>query len=73
MRVIMSMEYIRRFYSVPAKRGGRIEYTYNGKTSSGTILSADGAILRVRLDGDKRTVSLHPTYNVIYIDSGRTK
>src|SRR6266404_763357 len=63
----MSMDYIRKTYDVPAKRGGRIKYT-NGGTFYGTIASAKGGYLRVRWDEDgQRLVSLHPTWCVEYV------
>jgi hypothetical protein len=67
----MSMAYIRGYYDVPAKRGGRIEYTAsNGQKFVGTIKSADGAHLRVLLDGHRSTSKLHPTWNVKYLADG---
>lgn len=46
------MEYIRRSYGVPARRGGRIKYM--GK-KTGIILSSRYGRLRVRFDGEKKT------------------
>lgn len=65
----MSMDYIRRTYGVPAKRGGRVEYTGYGQPRQGVILGASGPHLRVRLDGDRATLSMHPTWELRYIDS----
>jgi len=69
----MSMAYIRRYYGVPAKRGGRVKY--RGKP--GTITSADGCYLRTRLDGETQNhLRYHPTWEIEYLDharmSGRT-
>jgi len=64
----MSMDYIRRTYKVPAKRGGRICFTGNKVKEPGTIRSAIGSHLRVQLDGSKRTVLLHPTWCVEYLN-----
>lgn len=61
----MSLQYIRDTYRVPAKRGGRVEF----QGRPGTITSTDGARLRVRLDGDRRNVILHPTWEVTYADA----
>lgn len=64
----MSMEYIRRHYGVPAKRGGRVEFTEsNGARFKGTILSTRAALLRVKLDGLRVPVNLHPTWNIKYL------
>lgn len=64
----MSMESIRRNYGVPAKRGGRVEYTGgNSGPRLGTITSADGARLRIRLDGDDQALIYHPTWKLRYL------
>jgi hypothetical protein len=55
------MEYVRRFYGVPAKRGGRIRFD----GVEGTITSATHH-LRARMD-DGRRVILHPTWRVEYL------
>lgn len=60
----MSMDYIRNRYGVPAKRGARV--VADGKP--GTIVAARGGHLRIRLDGEKRTGSWHPTWNMDYGD-----
>jgi hypothetical protein len=57
----MSMEYVRRYYGVPAKRGGRIRFRGMG----GTITSADHH-LRARMDDGSRVI-LHPTWQVEYL------
>lgn len=57
----MSMEWIRRHYAVPAKRGGRVRFF----GIEGTIMSATH-YLRVRMD-DGRRVLLHPTWKVEYL------
>jgi len=71
----MSMREIRKTYGVPAKRGGRIEFSSVSDRflRRGTITSARGAHLRVRWDGDKRTwpAPLHPTWRVRYLDQAR--
>lgn len=55
------IEYVRRYYGVPAKRGGRVVYTgLDGNPYPGTITSADGQYLRVRLDGDPIRYTVHP-------------
>lgn len=60
----MSMDYVRRYYGVPAKRGGRIRFDYDG--SEGTITRATAHIW-VRFDGVKWSVPLHPTWMVTYL------
>ena len=57
------MDYIRRYYGVPAKRFGRVKF--QGKP--GTITGSDGAYLRVRLDGQKRVGKYHPTWEIEYL------
>lgn len=65
----MSMEYIRKHYGVPAKRGVRIRYT--GSTvypeMNGTIRSARGAYLCVQMDNENKLRTLHPTWEVEYL------
>jgi hypothetical protein len=63
----MSFDYIRKSYGVPAKRGGRVEYTGSGKIEFGTITSANGARLNIRLDGLKHTIPFHPTWKLKYL------
>ena len=57
------MDYIRNYYKVPAKKGGRVEY--EGKP--GTIVGSRNAYLLIRLDGEKEVGSYHPTYNITYL------
>lgn len=63
----MNMEYIRKTYGIPAKRGGRVEYTGNGKPELGTITGARNAHLRIRLDGEPRPLVYHPTWELKYL------
>lgn len=65
----MSFEYIRKYYGVPAKRGGRVEYTGNGNSETGTICGSSGAHLRIRLDGKTRSFLFHPTWKLRYLDA----
>jgi hypothetical protein len=62
----MSMQYVRDYYGVPAKRGGRVRYMGEGEPRFGTITSADYR-LRIRLDGEKRTRIFHPTWELEYL------
>ncbi|WHT20957.1 hypothetical protein N8J89_07800 [Crossiella sp. CA-258035] len=57
------MAWIREHYGVPAKRGGRI--LFEGKPA--VITSARHGGLRVRLDGEKRSIPIHPTWEVVYL------
>lgn len=63
----MSMEYIRRSYGVPAKRGARVEYTGEDSPSLGTVTGSEGARLRIRMDGEQRTGIYHPTWELRYL------
>jgi len=72
----MSMDYIRRTYSVPATVGARVRFLggcpdpesdAEVKTQEGAIVGARGQYLRVRFDGERRTRTLHPTWRVEYL------
>lgn len=69
----MSIEWIRNYYGVPAKRGGRVEYIpCEGSTDEsrlGTITGTSGPHLRVRMDGDKYSFQYHPTWQLRYLDA----
>lgn len=63
------MEYIRNNYSVPAKVGGRVEYTGDpGVTRQGIITGERNGLLRIRLDGNRRSLSFHPTWKLRYLE-----
>lgn len=64
-----SIDYIRTTYNVPAKVGGRVEYTGNRKSELGTITGAQGAHLLIKLDGDKHSQPHHPTWELRYFDA----
>lgn len=66
----MSIDYIRRYYGVSAKKGGRVEYTGGAEPQFGTICGAQGAHLTIRLDGMKHTLPYHPTWKLRYLDEG---
>ncbi len=61
------MDYIRRYYKVPAKRGGRVRYSGGTTTMYGTIKSARGGYLMILLDGDKYPKTFHPTWKLEYL------
>lgn len=60
----MSMESIRNYRNVPAKRGMRVFSRHSQRW--GTIISGRGGHLRIRLDGDKHAMSYHPTWKLDY-------
>ena len=59
-------EYIRRYYDVPARRGGRVRI-WTGEV--GTIIWTHQSNLTIRLDDGFRMV-VHPTFGVEYLDAG---
>lgn len=61
------MNYIRNYYRVPAKRGGRVRYTGGKSPRTGTIKSARHGYLRIVLDGDKHAGVFHPTWELEYL------
>jgi len=64
----MSMQWVRDRYRVPAKRGGRVEYTGEEKPQLGTIRSASGGHLNIQLDGVKHTMPFHPEWCLRYLE-----
>ena len=73
----MSMEYIRRTYGVPAKRGCRVIYTDAiGIEWHGVITAARSGRLLVRLDDNlpssRARAKLHPTWQVEYLPAKAT-
>jgi hypothetical protein len=63
----MSMDYIRKAYGVIAKRGMRIEYTGAGRVERGVITGSRGHLLRIKLDGHRRSMPFHPTWEIRYL------
>ena len=65
----MSMDYIRRTYGVPAKRGARVRVNWNPPTPAreGVITGSSGGRLRIRLDGEKQSRTAHPAWCVEYL------
>ena len=61
----MSFDFIRKYYGVPAKRGGRIR-TWTGE--EGTISSTHNATLKVKMDEDQRISYFHPAWGIYYYD-----
>lgn len=64
----MSIAWVRKRYCVPAKVGGRVEYTGERKPQLGTICGASGGHLSIRLDGVKHSMPFHPTWELRYLD-----
>lgn len=62
------MEWIRKAYGRPAKRGGRVRYLSATGPVLGTIRSARYGRLMIQLDGDKASVPFHPTWNLEYLE-----
>jgi len=62
-----NMERTRKWYSVPAKRGGRVTYTGNGQRELGTIRSARDCRLYIQLYGCSHTMPFHPTWCLEYL------
>jgi len=66
----MSLDYIRKAYGVPVSRGCRIKFTpCTGIAKDGFVVAARGKYIRVRFADMRRTVLLHPTWNVEYLES----
>lgn len=64
----MSMESLRQYYNVPAKRGGRVRYTGGPTPLEGKIIrSVERNRLLVVFDGDNMPKRLHPKWNVEYL------
>lgn len=64
----MSLEYIRKFYGVPATRGAKVRYKSSQfGFKEGTIVGSRDAYVLVRLDGHKKSRSFHPTWNIEYL------
>ena len=62
-------DYINKYYGTDFKRGVVIKV--DGKR--GRVTSADGRYLMVRFDGEKKSVSCHPTWKVEILEEVKTK
>lgn len=67
------MAWVRKSYRVPAKRGGRVKYTGCGRVEFGTIASASGGRLNIRLDGVKHAMPFHPTWKLVYLNASQSE
>jgi hypothetical protein len=64
----MSMQYIRDFYGVPAKRGSRVRYSGSETGPSvGKIVGARQQYLPVKFGHVPRPLILHPTWKIEYL------
>ncbi len=64
------MEYIRKHYGVPAKRGGRVRFTPDGNehmAHEGVIVGSKGNYLRIRMGEEKGVGTYHPTWELEYL------
>ena len=64
------MEYIRKFYGVPAKRGAkvRIHVSYDKDvTFNGTIVASKGEYIKVKIPGGKKSLAYHPVDHIEYL------
>jgi hypothetical protein len=62
----MGMAYIRTYYRVPAKRGGRVRLL-DERITEGTIVGATNSYIRVRPDDGGPVELRHPTWEVEYL------
>ena len=60
------MESLRRYYGVPAKRGGEILFTGLRHPVAGKIISARDHKLWIRTADGRRFGPLHPTWEIEY-------
>ena len=62
------MAAVRDYYGVPARRGGRVAYTWPTPRRVGTILSARDHKLWIRFDDSgTREGPFHPTWEIEYL------
>ena len=65
----MRMEYIRRTYGVPAKRGCKVKFTGNPNNfpQFGTVTGTYGKYLKVLMDGEIKPGTYHPEWRMEYL------
>lgn len=56
----MSMEYVRKHYNVPAKRGGQVRFFFAGKWNLGTIKSASYCLVIAPDEYPRNRLRFHP-------------
>ena len=57
-----------RQYGKPIRIGGRVRYTGGDRECDGTIVSIEGARLRIKLDGETYVGIYHPTWEIEYFE-----
>jgi hypothetical protein len=64
----MSMEYIRKAYGVPAKRGGKVKIisSYKGCEFEGVITGSKGSRVLISINKG-RSGLYHPTDGIVYL------
>lgn len=62
----MSFSYVRKYYSVPAKRNGKVKFFFAGKWNTGVIKSADHMLHIAPDEFPRNRLIFHPT-DVEYI------
>lgn len=63
----MTLDYINSYYRVNAVKGNRVRLTFTLTPTYATITGAHGCYLKVRYDGQKKSVNIHPTWKVEYL------
>ncbi len=69
----MSMDYIRRTYGVPAKRGMTVTICGDGTRFQARIVGSRGQYLRLWIPGGKRSHLYHPTDSLEYPAAAKGK
>lgn len=69
----MSMDYIRRTYGVPAKRGMTVTIRGDGTQFQARIVGSRGQYLRLWISGGKRSHLYHPTDALEYPAQGEQR
>jgi len=63
----VSIADIRKARGITAKVGGRVRYTGSEPPILGTVVGTHGGYLRIKLDGDKRPGTYHPTWELEFL------
>ena len=64
----MSMQHIRDYYAVPAKRGARVKFTWRNPGTLGTVVGSRDQYLRVWFDNNLKLVeTVHPTWELEFV------
>lgn len=58
------MEYIRKKYKIPVKRGMKVI----AQGRNGIIVGAKNGYLRIRIESKKNISSFHPTWEIEYLE-----